>query len=167
MEDSRSSTVAGGETVTEDQHAVLKRLLESFDASDSQGQGGAIRELIVAALNQVGGSSEPAVNAVIADDDMSHVNNVETTIEVPSEKHKTLGIKFPVEVRRKIINLRKEGRKCKDIAKELGASVSGVQKVWERFLSTGRIHDRKPSTYAGRSRKYSPMEDEVTRLWPQ
>ena len=153
------------ECVGEDQHAILKRLLESFDASDSQGQNGAIRELIVAALNQVGGSNEPAavshISVIEPDDEMSHVNNVETTVEVPSEKHKTLGIKFPVEVRRKIINMRKEGKKCKDIAKELGASVSGVQKVWERFLSTGRIHDRKPSTYAGRSRKYLAMEEEV------
>ena len=36
--------------------------------------------------------------------------------------------------------MRKEGRKYKAIAKELGVSVSGVQKVWERFLATLFTH---------------------------
>ena len=81
--------------------------------------------------------------------------NVSTTVEVPtSEKPKPICIKFPIELRKQIIGKRKEGMKSKDIAKELGVSVSGVQKVWERFLSTGMVHDRKPSTYAGRPRKY-------------
>lgn len=80
---------------------------------------------------------------------------VVSTIEIPtSDKPRLLCIKFPIELRRQIIALRKEGKKCRDIAKELKISVSGVRKVWERFLATGMVHDRKPSTYAGRPRKY-------------
>lgn len=72
-----------------------------------------------------------------------------------ASRPKPICIKFPIELRKRIIAQRKEGRKCKDIAKELKVSVSGVQKVWERFLATGMVHDRKPSTYAGRPRKYT------------
>ena len=80
--------------------------------------------------------------------------NVDATVEVPtSEKPRPLCIKFPIELRKRIISMRKEGKLSKDIAKELKVSVSGVQKVWERFLATGMAHDRKPSTYAGRPRK--------------
>lgn len=83
-------------------------------------------------------------------------SDVEREVEVAaSDRPRPLCIKFPTSVRAKIVTLRKEGRKYKDIARELGVSVSGVQKVWERFLATGMIHDRKPSSYAGRPRKYS------------
>lgn len=83
-----------------------------------------------------------------------HDANVDVTVEVPtSEKPRPLCIKFPIELRKRIISMRKEGKLSKDIAKELKVSVSGVQKVWERFLATGMAHDRKPSTYAGRPRK--------------
>ena len=68
-------------------------------------------------------------------------------------KQKQICMKLPIETRKRIIAMRKEGRKCKEIAKELGVSVSGAQKVWERFLATGKVHDRKPSEYAGRPRK--------------
>lgn len=80
--------------------------------------------------------------------------DVVSTVEIPTtEKPRPLCIKFPIELRKRIIAMRKEGKKSKDIAKELKVSVSGVQKVWERFLATGMVHDRKPSTYAGRPRK--------------
>ena len=84
-----------------------------------------------------------------------HDANVVSTVEVPttSEKPRPLCVKFPLELRKRIISMRKEGKLSKDIAKELKVSVSGVQKVWERFLATGMAHDRKPSTYAGRPRK--------------
>ena len=52
----------------------------------------------------------------------------------------------------------------RDIAKELGASVSGVQKVWERFLSTGTIGDRKPSLPVGRPRKFGKTGDVVSTV---
>lgn len=83
-----------------------------------------------------------------------HDANVVSTGEVPTtEKPRPLCIKFPIELRKQIISMRKAGKLSKDIAKELKVSVSGVQKVWERFLATGMAHDRKPSTYAGRPRK--------------
>ena len=75
-------------------------------------------------------------------------------VQVP-EKPRPICVKFPIEVRKKIISMRKKGMKSKDIAKEMKISVSGVQKVWERFLATGMIQDRKPSTYAGRPKKYT------------
>ena len=79
-----------------------------------------------------------------------------STVEIPtSQKPKPICVKFPIELRKQIIAMRKEGKKCKDIAKELKISVSGAQKVWERFLATGTAHDRKPSSYAGRPRKYT------------
>ena len=68
-------------------------------------------------------------------------------------KSKPICVKLSIEKRKRIIAMRKEGKKCKEIAKELGVSVSGAQKVWERFLATGKVHDRKPSEYAGRPRK--------------
>ena len=81
--------------------------------------------------------------------------DVATTVEVPAAagERRPLCVKFPIELRKRIISMRKSGKLCKDIAKELKVSVSGVQKVWERFLATGMAHDRKPSTYAGRPRK--------------
>ena len=83
-----------------------------------------------------------------------HDADVVSTIEIPTtDKPRPLCIKFPIELRKQIISMRKEGKLSKDIAKLLKVSVSGVQKVWERFLATGMAHDRKPSTYAGRPRK--------------
>ncbi len=77
-------------------------------------------------------------------------------IEVPTTvKKRPLCVKFPVDLRKRIIAMRKDGKKCVEVAKELHVSVSGAQKVWERFLATGTVHDRKPSTYAGRPRKYT------------
>ncbi len=85
---------------------------------------------------------------------------ISRTVEVPtSDKPKPICVKFPVEIRKAIIDMRKEGMKSKEIAKELKVSVSGVQKVWQRFLATGMIHDRKPSTYAGRPRKYTYTQE--------
>ena len=85
--------------------------------------------------------------------------NLEKTVEVPtSVKKKPICVKLPIEVRKKIIGMRKDGKKCADVAKELHVSVSGAQKVWERFLATGMVHDRRPSTYAGRPRKYPRTE---------
>ena len=93
--------------------------------------------------------SVPTASALAAQD-----SNVISTVEIPtSEKARPLCIKFPLELRKQIISMRKEGKLSRDIAKELKVSVSGVQKVWERFLATGMAHDRKPSTYAGRPRK--------------
>ena len=68
------------------------------------------------------------------------------------DKPRLLCVKLPIDVRKRIIALRKEGKKCREIAKELKVSVSGVRKVWERFLATGMVHDRKP--HSGRPRKY-------------
>ena len=68
------------------------------------------------------------------------------------DKPRLLCVKLPIELRKRIIALRKEGKKCREIAKELKVSVSGVRKVWERFLDTGMVHDRKP--HSGRPRKY-------------
>ena len=80
--------------------------------------------------------------------------DVVSTVEVPANgKPRPLCVKFPIELRKQIISMRKSGKLSKDIAKELKVSVSGVQKVWERFLATGMAHDRKPSSYAGRPRK--------------
>lgn len=92
----------------------------------------------------------------------SSMNMAENTVEVPTGagvKRKSLCVKFPVELRKRIIAMRKKGKKCVEVAKELQVSVSGAQKVWERFLATGTVHDRKPSTYAGRPKKYHQTQD--------
>lgn len=88
-----------------------------------------------------------------------HEIGLENTVEVPTSiKKKPICVKLPIDVRKKIILMRKEGKKSVDVAKELHVSVSGAQKVWERFLATGNVHDRRPSTYAGRPRKYPRPE---------
>ena len=95
--------------------------------------------------------------------------DVVSTVEVAaSEKPRPLCVKFPIELRKQIIAMRKGGKLSKDIAKELKVSVSGVQKVWERFLATGMAHDRKPSSYAGRPRKstYSQVYIHTLSLFP-
>lgn len=140
---------------------ILKRLIESIassrasnDGSTSQEHSDSVTEnvaqLLAAALSQASDTG----------DEYNPIDNVDNTIEVPSsiDRHKNLGIKFSPDIRRKIINYRKGGKRYRDIAKELGASVSGVQKVWERFLSTGTIGDKKPLVSAGRPRKYGKQE---------
>lgn len=141
-----------------------------------------VAQLLAAAIAQVGQSLLNAQNAhgsvqTVASDPIQEVainpqepsfdddcdinldpqedSNIGTTVEVlSSARSKPICIKFPIELRKQIIAMRKDGKKCKQIAKELKVSVSGVQKVWERFLATGMVHDRKPSAYAGRPRKY-------------
>ncbi|KAL5457546.1 hypothetical protein EMCRGX_G034816 [Ephydatia muelleri] len=146
-----------------------------------------VAQLLAAAIAQVGqsllnaqnahGSAQTATSESIQEvtinpqepyfDDECDINldpqedsNIGTTVEVlSSARSKPICIKFPIELRKQIIAMRKDGKKCKQIAKELKVSVSGVQKVWERFLATGMVHDRKPSAYAGRPRKYVYSQD--------
>ena len=90
-------------------------------------------------------------------------------VEIPTtEKPRPLCIKFPIELRKRIIAIRKEGKKSKDIAKELKVSVSGVQKVWERFLATGMVHDRKPvpmQVGQGRAHTHRYASNVIMSLW--
>lgn len=96
---------------------------------------------------------------VSAEEGEFHELGLENTVEVPTSiKKRPICVKLPIDVRKKIILMRKDGKKCVDVAKELHVSVSGAQKVWERFLATGNVHDRRPSTYAGRPRKYARPE---------
>lgn len=101
----------------------------------------------------------PEVSGVFGENELKG-DVVETTVEIPTTvKRKPVCVKFPVELRKRIIAMRKEGKKCVEVAKELNVSISGAQKVWERFLATGTVHDRKPSISAGRPRKYTqPVE---------
>lgn len=116
----------------------------------------------VSVLESEGSDSETSLSVNPGDTSLAEGQTLQlddtevlSTVEVPTtEKRRMLCVKFPIELRRHIIALRKQGKRCKDIAKELKVSVSGVRKVWERFLATGMVHDRKPSTYAGRPRKY-------------
>lgn len=147
----------------EDDQILLRKLLESIARSKDGGAAtpeqvaDSMAQLLAAALNQV--SQEEGVEVEI-----NPVDNVDNTVEVPSssigDKQKAPGIKFSPDIRRRIVNYRKGGKRYKDIAKELGASVSGVQKVWERFLLTGTLGDKKPSIPAGRPRKF--IKDQPT-----
>lgn len=167
-----------------DQNAMLRGLLETVATSGEISRSDNVAQLLAAALaashsilnaqstqlsaNQLpANDGEPsgdnfAINpqgVTVGQGEYSQItleeSNVSATVEVPtSERPKPICMKFPIELRKQIIAMRKEGKKYKDIAKELKVSVSGVQKVWERFLATGSVHDRKPSTYAGRPRKY-------------
>ena len=157
-----------------DQGALLKKLLEAVTGSGEVQTtiSDNVAQLLAAAISQViqsqqeasdeGGQNEQQsqTGSNIQSQFLTPADNVENIVEVSgcSNDARSLGVKFPAEVRRKIISMRKEGLKCKDIAKDLGASVSGVQKVWERFLATGTIRDRRPSTYAGRPRKCSVLK---------
>ena len=148
----------------EDEH-LLRKFLESIaEKSEHSGITENMAQLLAAALGQVSGEGGVS-NDDVTYQEIDPVDNVDNTIEVPSsnEKQKTLGIKFSPDIRRKIINFRKGGKRYRDIAKELGASVSGVQKVWERFLMTGTIDDRKPSVPAGRPKKFPSREEEVIK----
>ena len=153
-----------------DQTTLVKKLLDAINASGEFQSNipDNVAQLLTAALSQVVQSPQDEDNTsaddqLIVDNDtnrqyLTPADNVERTVEVAGYSitdQRPLGVKFPAEVRRRIVSMRKEGLKCKDIAKDLGASVSGVQKVWERFLATGTIRDRKPSSYAGRPKKYN------------
>ena len=154
-----------------DQTLLIKKLLETVTASSGELQSSVpenIAQFLTTALSQVIQTTQDDDTAATTSDEIQRqyltpADNVESIVEVAgySIDQRPIGVKFPAEVRKKIVSMRKEGLKCRDIAKELGASVSGVQKVWERFLATGTIRDRKPSTYAGRPRKYS-APDEVS-----
>ena len=159
-----------------DQNAILRGLIENVTGGELPRSGASIdtmAQLLAAAIAQVGQSIWTAQNQqggeqvedenaeinVVESYDSEGGSNIETTVEVPtSSSKKPICIKFPIELRKRIINMRKEGVKCKEIAKTLNVSVSGVQKVWERFLATGMVHDRKPSSYAGRPRKYTYLQ---------
>jgi hypothetical protein len=146
---------------SEEDGNILKRLLESIAHANvvgsEEGEGGHIQgenvtenvaQLLAAALKQVGQEDSGVDHS-----DVNPVDNVDNTVEVPStvDRQRNLGIKFTPEIRRKIINYRKGGKRYRDIAKELGASVSGVQKVWERFLMTGTIGNKKSLGNVGKS----------------
>lgn len=174
---SASSAASEGEY----DHAVhIRNLLANFQGSNSGENTDCMAQLLAAAVAQFGNGSaavssissrssledNSSVDGVKTDNlnfnpnsteevRSSSMNVVENTVEVSTEvKRKSLCVKFPVELRKRIIAMRKKGKKCVEVAKELQVSVSGAQKVWERFLATGTVHDRKPSTYAGRPKKY-------------
>ena len=162
----------------EEQNILIKKLLETVNVSSTELQSTVpenIAQFLTAALSQViqssqddeGGEAETTAISDVQRQYLTPADNVESVVEVSgySIDQRPIGVKFPSEVRKKIIAMRKEGLKCKDIAKDLGASVSGVQKVWERFLATGTIRDRKPSTYAGRPRKYSTDKPDDVCEW--
>ena len=162
-----------------DQSVAIRNLLANIQAGESSCSGGntdCMAQLLAAAVAQFGSATidSDSVSARPCSSDGNagalehnfHINPeggevceaadtmVESTVEVPTTiKRKVQCIKFPVELRKRIIAMRKEGKKSVEVAKELHVSVSGAQKVWERFLATGTVHDRKPSTYAGRPRK--------------
>ena len=134
----------------------VSQTILSAQGSGDQQDGGASQQL--STDNEAGAilTAQDTDLAQVEIQTASGAENVESIIEIASSgRRKPICVKFPTEMRKKIIDMRKEGQKYKAIAKELGVSVSGVQKVWERFLATGLIHDRKPSTYAGRPRKFS------------
>lgn len=150
---------------------VLRNLLANIPTGDT---GDSVAQLLAAAVaqqfgNDVESSSTNPTHLSTAEglphdvqvlseasEEACDVLEYGASTEVPSNnKCKRMRIKIPVEVRKRIISMRKEGKKCVEVAKELPVSVSGAQKVWERFLATGTVHDKRPSTYAGRPRKYS------------
>lgn len=151
-----------------DQNVVLRNLLANIQTGDKAGSGGTtdcMAQLLAAAVAQFGNSSvavseEPRLSVRTGEQNLdfnpeeTSVYDIDDGVNIPAAKRKPLCVKFPVELRKRIIAMRKEGKKCVEVAKELHVSVSGAQKVWERFLATGTVHDRKPNTYAGRPRKY-------------
>lgn len=162
--------------------------IQASGGANSGGTNDCVAQLLAAAVAQFGSTSaaftstdvivqdpQGTTDCVEASDDTSLDFNpevascyevdetrndaIETIVEVPTTvKRKPVWVKFPVELRKRIIAMRKEGKKYVEVAKELNISVSGAQKVWERFLATGLVHDRKPSTYAGRPRKYTQIQ---------
>ena len=122
-------------------------------------EGSEMSDEVDEAQNTINAESELAhnddipFNPKVARFEDSSVGRASSKTEEKPGKPKPICVKLPIETRKRIIAMRKEGKKCKDIAKELKVSMSGAQKVWERFLATGKVHDRKPSEYAGRPRK--------------
>jgi hypothetical protein len=163
-----------GEGDDYDQGVAMRNLLASIQVGDASSSGttDCMAQLLAAAVAQFGNGNAPDPNVVSEDpvaveaDPKHHYREggdvyevvedgvIQSTVEVPTTvKRKLQCVKFPVELRKRIIAMRKEGKKSVEVAKALNVSVSGAQKVWERFLATGTVHDRKPSTYAGRPRK--------------
>ena len=154
-------------------NVVLRNILANIQTGDSGGASDCVAQLLAAAVAQFGNNATAVSSTDLVqlnteinsscDEQKLDPEGVEaevvvepTSVEVPTiVKRKAICMKFPIELRKQIIAMRKEGKKCVEVAKELHVSVSGAQKVWERFLATGTVHDRKPSTYAGRPRKYS------------
>lgn len=157
-----------------DQSVAIRNLLANIQVGDTSSSGttDCMAQLLAAAVAQFGSSNAPDSDSSVENVETDavvhnfHFNPegdkvyeavdplVESTVEVPTTvKRKLQCVKFPVELRKSIIAMRKNGKKSVEVAKELHVSVSGAQKVWERFLATGTVHDRKPSTYAGRPRK--------------
>ncbi len=158
-----------------DQNAVIRSILESIMSGEINPRSvptDNMAQLLAAAIAQAGQnivnvqvssqaqhsdtfqtehSSENEsfdVNSLVV-----NVDSVDQLDEHTLNKQRMLCVKLPIELRRRIIAMRKDGKRCREIAKELKVSVSGVRKVWERFLATGMVHDRKPNS--GRPRKYT------------
>ena len=130
----------------------IASLQEGSELDESQNTIGAESEL--PAETHVHGEDIP-FNPEVArfEEEDTSVGGASSQDEEKPAKAKPICVKLSIEKRKRIIAMRKEGKKCKEIAKEVGVSVSGAEKVWERFLATGKVHDRKPSEYAGRPRK--------------
>ena len=144
--------------MAEDHNIILRNILANIQAGDSEAAPDSVSQLLAAAVAQIGNGAELTDLNAAAEHSM---NEEETAVEptlVEEPKRKPMCVKIPVELRKRIIAMRKEGKKYIEVAKELHVSVSGAQKIWERFLATGTVHDQRPSTYAGRPRKYSQSQ---------
>ncbi len=154
-----------------DQNAVIRSILESMMSGEINPRSvptDNMAQLLAAAIAQAGQSIvnvQVSSQAQLSDNYQAEhssecgsfnvnslVANADSVDQLDEHKQRVLCVKLPIELRRRIIAMRKDGKKCRDIAKELKVSVSGVRKVWERFLATGMVHDRKPNS--GRPRKY-------------
>ncbi len=125
-----------------------------------------VAQLLAAAIAQAGHSNVQVsldhqsetnqdldINSLVAE----KTGSLDQLKVISPNKQRGTCVKLPIKVRKQIIAMRKEGKKCREIAKELKASTSGVRKVWERFLATGMVHDLKPNS--GRPRKYPAHVD--------
>ena len=132
----------------------IANLQEGSELEESQNTIGVESELSAGTINVQGGTEIP-FNPEVArfEEEDTSVGGASSQDEEKPAKGKPICVKLSIEKRKRIIAMRKEGKKSKEIAKEVGVSVSGAEKVWERFLATGKVHDRKPSEYAGRPRK--------------
>ncbi len=155
-----------------DHNMVIRNILANLQAengSNSEETTDCVTQLLAAAVVQFGNTTPSSDVVPLADSEEICCSGEQNLVFNPnmtnkedcdaphsdSIRKKPICIKFPIELRKRIIAMRKEGKKCMEVAKELHISVSGAQKVWERFLATGMVHDKKPSTYAGRPRKYN------------
>ena len=131
----------------------IANLQEGSELDESQNTIGVESEL--SAGTHVQGGTDIPFNPEVArfEEEDTSVGGASSQDEEKPAKGKPICVKLSIEKRKRIIAMRKEGKKSKEIAKEVGVSVSGAEKVWERFLATGKVHDRKPSEYAGRPRK--------------